>query len=660
VAAAVLGSAVTLLPTTAGAGETSTEAAAVVRATAGAAAYLAALPATDPKLQYQLGVLARTRPEARLAKARRLLVPLRSGAIDVVVETTGRPDRAALARAGAHVVAQAGRFLSATVPLSSLQLVTSIPGVQFVRLPSYRQLDDVKGEEVGASNAAASIQKGWTGKGVKVAIIDGGFTGYEQRIADGELPSNVKTRSFCPTTGFTPEFSGGEHGTAVAEIVHEMAPNAQLYLICYQDEPTLLQAEQYAKSQGVKIINHSASVFNDGRGDGAPNPGSFGSVVADARQSGILWVNSAGNSGQRHWSGFFSDPEGNGFNDFPPNNSEGNAVLLDHNQEVCAFLRWDEWPVAVNDFDLVLVTSTFQVLAASAMRQTGTLPPTEQFCYQNTGAATAVYLTIYAPRPPTSSPRLDLFSSNTELQWQVPVGSVGDPGASQYSFTAGAICWQDSSFEPYSGEGPTIDGRLKPDIAGQDANSGATYGKFVGCGTNPSARTGFFGTSASAPTVAGAAALVKEENPTFTADQIQEFLQQYAADLGTPGPDPQFGFGRLNVPTPTAQGPTVADTVPPVAKAIKSTGIRGKSVKLYSQASDNSGEIRLLDVVKKGSRKIASLSTGFAATKAGTTYYLVWKWPATLAGPLQHCAQAFDHAGNKSKVSCAPLLIAKK
>jgi hypothetical protein len=237
---------------------------------------------------------------------------------------------------------------------------------------------------------------------------------------------------------------------------------------------------------------------------------------------------------------------------------------------------------------------------------------------------------------------------------------VGDPGASPYAFTAGAICWQDNSLEPYSGEGPTIDGRLKPDVAGQDANSGATYGKFAGCGSNPAARTGFFGTSASAPAVVGAAALVKEENPTFTADQIAAFLQQNAADLGATGPDPQFGAGRLNIPTPTAQGPTIADTVPPVAKAIRSSGVRGKQVKLYSQASDNSGEIRLVDVVKKGARKIASLSTGFAATKAGSTYYLVWKAPASVLGMLQHCVQAFDHAGNKSKVSCAPVTITKK
>jgi subtilisin family serine protease len=654
--------ALTFLPATAGADQTINHVAGAltsIRSTTSAASAVDALRDTSPKLQYQLGVLARTTPTARRAEARRLFVPLRAGALKVEIETTGRPNTSGLEAVGAHVVAQAGRFVSATVPPAALSKLAALREVQFVRMPSYRVLDDITGEEVKASNASASIQKGWTGKGVKIAILDGGFTGYQQRIDEGELPSTLKTKNFCPTGGFAPTFSGGEHGTAVAEIVHEMAPSAQLYLICSEDQPTLAQAEQYAKSQGVKVISHSASVFNDGRGDGSPTPGSFSAVVADARQSGILWINSAGNSGQRHWSGVFTDPDGNGFENFQPT-TEGNGVLLDHNQEFCAFLRWDEWPAAVDDFDLVLVTQTFQVLTASATRQTGTQPPTEQLCYQNTGAAGTVYLAIYAAHPPTTPPRLDLYTIDTDLQWQVPAGSIGDPGSSPFSFTAGAICWQDSSLEPYSGQGPTIDNRVKPDIAGQDANSGATYGKFTGCGSNPAARTGFFGTSASAPAVAGAAALVLEENPGFTADQTQVYLQQNAADLGVPGPDNQFGSGRLTVPTPATVGPTLPDTVPPVAKAIKSTGVRGKSVKLYIQASDNSHELRLVDIVKRGTRKLATLPTPFTTTKAGATYYLVWKAPATLTGTLAHCVQAFDHAGNQSKISCAPLILKKK
>lgn len=607
--------------------------------------------AIAPKLQYQLGLAALTE---------------KRGSVRVIVETQGRPDVSALEGAGAKVEKHVGRIVQATVPVRALARVSRVAGVRFVRMPTRFHGDAISGEEVAASNAAASIQKGWTGKGVKVAIIDGGFGGYQQRILEGELPATIKLKSFC-NAGANDFTENTNHGTAVAEIVHEMAPGAQLYLICYEFDADFIQAEQYAKSVGAQIISHSASAFNAGRGDGAPIPGTLAGTVADARQAGILWVNSAGNYAEEHWSGTFADTSvpPNGFHNFTPT-SDGNGVFIGHNESYCAFLKWDEWPVAVSDYDLYLLNGAGAIVAASQTRQTGSQPPTEELsdparpnrCFENTGAAGVFYLGIYAFRA-TTTPRLDLFSVSSTLQYPVPAGSVGDPGSSPFALTAGAICWQTSALEPYSGQGPTIDGRIKPDIAGQDANSGRTYGPFAGCG-NTLANTGFLGTSASTPAVAGAAALVKEQNPTFTADQIQASLLQGAQDLGTPGPDNQFGAGKLFVPTPTAQGPTIADKIPPTAKAVSSRGVRGRSIKLLSQAFDETGEVRLADTIKKGARTITTLKTGFAATRRGATYYILWKPPASLFGALTHCVQAFDRTGNKSTVSCAALTIAKK
>ncbi len=55
------------------------------------------------------------------------------------------------------------------------------------------------------------------------------------------------------------------------------------------------------------------------------------------------------------------------------------------------------------------------------------------------------------------------------------------------------------------------------------------------------------GTSMAAPHVAGAAALLLEENPSLAPSQIQEVLQANADDLGTPGWDNIFGWGRINI-----------------------------------------------------------------------------------------------------------------
>lgn len=55
------------------------------------------------------------------------------------------------------------------------------------------------------------------------------------------------------------------------------------------------------------------------------------------------------------------------------------------------------------------------------------------------------------------------------------------------------------------------------------------------------------GTSNSAPLVAGAAALLLGMNPQASIDEIINVLHSTAKDLGSPGFDNAFGYGRLNV-----------------------------------------------------------------------------------------------------------------
>src|SRR5204863_4879110 len=131
---------------------------------------------------------------------------------------------------------------------------------------------------------------------------------------------------------------------AVAEIVHEMAPAAELHLICVQTEVDLGLAEAYAKAQGIQIVNHSVAWFNSSRGDGSGGPGTPDAIVADARANGILWVNAAGNyANHRHWSGVFSNPSGDGFNQFA-SGWEFEPIDLVGGEQTCLALKWDGWP----------------------------------------------------------------------------------------------------------------------------------------------------------------------------------------------------------------------------------------------------------------------------------------------------------------------------
>ena len=103
------------------------------------------------------------------------------------------------------------------------------------------------------------------------------------RQADGDLPAALTTQSFC-SAGIDGET---DHGTAVAEIVHEMAPAAQLYLICIEDEVDLGAAKDYAIANGIQILNFSGSFINSSRGDGSADPSTPNGIVQAARNAGI-------------------------------------------------------------------------------------------------------------------------------------------------------------------------------------------------------------------------------------------------------------------------------------------------------------------------------------------------------------------------------------
>ncbi len=123
-------------------------------------------------------------------------------------------------------------------------------------------------------------------------------------------------------------------------------------------------------------------------------------------------------------------------------------------------------------------------------------------------------------------------------------GSISEPADAQSVLAIGAIDyinWQTGPQQEYSSQGPTNDwngssARIKPDIMGPD-----------GVTTSTSGDSSFFGTSATAPHVAGMAALALSMNPAMTPDELQGFLVANTIDMGTTGKDNLYGHGRLQV-----------------------------------------------------------------------------------------------------------------
>ncbi len=196
---------------------------------------------------------------------------------------------------------------------------------------------------------------------------------------------------------------------------------------------------------------------------------------------------------------------------------------------------------------MLLRSSDLALVALSINDQNGSQTPTEGLCYTNPGA-TQYFEVVIERFQATQAPRFDLFVDiSYALEYRVAAGSLVEMAATSKAFAVGAICWQNNQLEPYSSQGPTIDGRIKPDIAGQSVVSSASFGAFTSCAN--SGLDGFNGTSAAQPHVAGAAALVKQANPSFTPVQLQAFLEGRAIDQGPGGKDNQFGAGRLALGT---------------------------------------------------------------------------------------------------------------
>jgi hypothetical protein len=323
---------------------------------------------------------------ASIATARAQGLDVAGNEVRVIVEPSAGTAAAesAVAAAGGRVEAAADGLVQALVPPAALAQLAGAAGVADVRPPA-RPVPDAVDEGVAATDASVWQAAGYNGAGVKVAVIDEGFIGYNALLGAG-LPASVVTINHCGGAATSSDVAvNTSHGTAVAELVHATAPAAQLYLICIDTEVDLKLAEQDAIAANVKIVNHSVSWFDTSRGDGTGAPGSPDAIVADARAHGILWVNSAGNYAQQHWSGVFtSDPAAADVNDFAGTDNL-DRVTVGTGAQICVFLKWDSWPVTSEDFDLYLIRTSDDAIVDSSTGDQSPDVPTEDLCYTNPG-----------------------------------------------------------------------------------------------------------------------------------------------------------------------------------------------------------------------------------------------------------------------------------
>lgn len=485
-------------------------------------------------------------------------IKLRDGQVQVVLEAaTGATEAVSktIEAAGGKVETVHGDLVQAEVPVESLAALSKSPSVEFVRQPSKPTLATTS-EGVADIGAVPWQTAGDTGAGASVAVLDPGFSGYQDRINSGELPAGLIAMSFVAGGDIT---GGGEvHGTACAEIVHDVAPGAQLYLVNFNTEVELGNAVDYLINQGVDVVSASWGFFNDFRGDGQ---GDIDTIVQTANAAGITWANAAGNSAQNHWSGQFADADGDSWHEFATGD-EGNDINLAAGSSISLFLTWNRWPVTDQDYDLWLYWSgnPNNPVAGGTNWQNGSQMPSEQINYTVPAGRGGTYYVKIERFSAAGDATFQLYSYPSSFQYQVTEGSLGgQPADSPYAMTVGAVPYGGTTIEYFSSRGPTVDGRTKPDIVAPDGVSTETYRVLYGPGTP------FYGTSAATPHAAGAATMIKAAYPAYTPSQIQAMLESRATGLGAAGKDNTYGSGKLNMGA-------IPDHEPPLVTGIQPSG----------------------------------------------------------------------------------------
>ncbi|MEF3405466.1 S8 family peptidase [Agromyces sp. CCNWLW203] len=144
---------------------------------------------------------------------------------------------------------------------------------------------------------------------------------------------------------------------------------------------------------------------------------------------------------------------------------------------------------------------------------------------------------------------LNEISAETDALFIVAAGNstapetVGSPGSAASALTIGSVDDPTGALSWFSSQGPLVrSGALKPDLAGPGNDvTAARSADSPGDG----AYIGMSGTSMATPHVAGAAAIVKQQHPEYTAAQLRAALTSTATDVGlTPY---QVGAGVVDV-----------------------------------------------------------------------------------------------------------------
>jgi hypothetical protein len=521
-----------------------------------------------------------------------------AGKIELVFHAAGAIGSAEerdLQALGADIVitlASPAGMIQAWVPYEQVEAAAALPWVVAVTPPAYGEhnVGPNQSEGVALHNADVAQAQGFIGTGVTVGVISNGVANLAASVALGELQAGINVIAA----------GAGDEGTAMLEIIHDMAPGAALAFHANgAGTASHVTAVQNLVNAGVNVIAEDLAFDAE--------PAFQQGVVATARENaaigGVSVHSSSGNRGQNHAArvlamGTGSGPDGNTgpFTNCPiaplnvvaiaPNGDTTFDVVLGTSSTFT--LQWSEprsiFPTAgaggFTDLDLYIMDAAGTTcLATSTTPQGGGSGDTiEQITTPAAlnGTAAKIVVNRFGATGAAAAPILDLRWRGTQSQTDTPTRAGSNDPDKNYTgraFSIGAVNAGSGALEGFSSAGP-VDLRLTTvcpgnnypcpgggvagpaplqfqglDFLGADGVSVSGVGSF-GSGTCPAVNAGdcrFFGTSAAAPHTAACDAIVRQLVGANAAPAtIRARLASTAVDFPPTGEDTVTGAGQVD------------------------------------------------------------------------------------------------------------------
>ncbi len=436
-------------------------------------------------------------------------------------------------------------LLAAWVDFDKLNSLASLNEVLSIRsvLPPLAKSGSVNSQGDAVHRADLVRERGTDGSGVKVGIISDGANHWTSARDSGDLPDDVVIlEDDLPW--------GGEEGTALMEIVYDLAPGAKLYFHdCGTNILEFNRAIDELIAAGCTVVCDDITWTDEPFFQDGIIASHVKELISDKE---VVFASSAGNYAQQHYQGIYKWSFNN--SGFWHNFGRGHSRVKNMEISIPAqgvawiILEWNEsFGHSRCNYDLFFLDpSSGEPVMASEGVQNGSQDPYEFIGVGNdSDDAVDMLVAIKASNHPALfMPRIlemYIYGAYVEDQYITPEDSIFGHPAVPGVLACGAVdCHTPDQIEDFSSRGPVtmLSGkRSKPDLCGADRVDISGAGGFY---------SPLYGTSASAPHVAAIAALLWSKYPDLEADEVRQKLLDSAIDLGKHGRDNIYGYGRVD------------------------------------------------------------------------------------------------------------------